>query len=80
MNTYDPIYYKQHRKQKLASQKKYQQANKDKVNTKQRRYHARHRDEINRKRREKYKRITVIHDVDEAAYGDAAISKNEEKK
>lgn len=76
MTTYDPIYYAQHRKQKLASQKKYQQANKDKVNAKQRRYHARHKEEINKRRREKYKKLTVIHDVDEATYGDTIILKN----
>jgi len=80
MSTYDPIYYEQNREKKLASQKKYQQANKDKVNAKQRRYYARHRDEINRKRREKYKRIAIIHDVDEAAYGDVATPKNRGKK
>jgi len=83
MTSYNPIYYEQNREKKLAAQKKYQQANKDKVNAKQRRYHARHRDEINRKRREKYekyKKITVIHDIDEAAYGDVATSKNKEKK
>jgi len=77
MTNYNPIYYEQNKKRIIAAQTKYQQANKDKVNAKQRRYYIKHKDEINRKRREKrekYKKITVIHDIDEAV-----ISENNNK-
>jgi len=80
MNTYNPIYYEQNRERIIATQKRWQKRNKDKVNARQKRYHEKHKEEINRRRREKYKKLTIIHDVDEAAYGDTAASKNKEKK
>lgn len=80
MSTYNPIYYEQNRKRILANQHRYQQAHKKIVNAKQRRYHAKHKLEISRRRKEKYKKLTVIHDMDEAAYGDTIVSKNKEKK
>jgi len=87
MTSYNPIYYQQNRKQKLAAQTKYQQSpeGKKKVNAKQRRYYAKHRLEISQRRKEKYKKdkykkITIIHDMDEAAYGDKKIQKNKETK
>jgi len=85
MTSYNPIYYEQNREQKLAAQKKYQQSpeGKKKVNAKQRRYYAKHKKEISRRRKEKYKKykkLTIIHDMDEAAYGDTVTSKNKETK
>ena len=82
MTSYNPIYYEQHRERKLAAQKKYQQSSegKKKVNAKQRRYYAKHRLEISQRRKEKYKKLTIIHDMDEAAYGDTVTSKNKETK
>lgn len=58
MTSYNPIYYEQNRKQKLAAQKKYQQSSegKKKVNAKQRRYYAKHKLEISQKRKAKYKK------------------------
>ena len=87
MNTYNPIYYEQNRERIIATQKRWQKRNKDKVNARQKRYHTKHKEEINQRRREKYKKkqekykkLTIIHDADEAAYGDIVVSKNKEKK
>jgi len=80
MNTYNPIYYEQNRERIIANQKRWQKNNKDKVNARQKRYHEKHKEEINRRRREKYKKLTIIHDVDEAAHGDTVVSENKEKK
>ena len=80
MSTYNLLYYEQNRERIIATQKRWQKRNKDKVNARQKRYHEKHKEEINRRRREKYKKLTIIHDVDEAAYGDTVVSKNKETK